>query len=134
MREASVIIPAAYGSDAEAAFQVHAQFKALVARRFGGVTVVAGHGADPVEPAGEDVFIYTVAMADTHDNDAALLQFALAAWSALDQQFGYIRLASGDVEIIDVRKALKHGLVRIPSGLVPASPDVTPTTQAVQSI
>lgn len=131
MREALVIVPS-YTPTGRSTWDARKAFGIALAATFGGYTKAKAFGADPTTPKGEQVWLYTVAMDDTADNATKLARLSLAVWNATEQQFGYVRFASGDVELVDVRKSVQTGLIRLgPGRLVPATEHTVVTSEAV---
>lgn len=104
MREATVIVPR-YTPTGRVTYPWRKALGAELSAAFGGYTRMQAYGADPTTPKGEPVHVYTVAMEPTPQNAAKLLAIALRAWQGTDQLYGYVRFASGDVEIVDVQAA-----------------------------
>jgi hypothetical protein len=105
MREATLIMPAAdnHGNSLSGLLQ---NLGGSLIETFGGFTVTPGHGgwrADNGREFLEPVHVFTVAMDLDDENNARLRHIAESFGRAGNQLSVYVRFASGEVEIIDIR-------------------------------
>ncbi len=110
LREARIVMPHTYTSEAEAA---HEKLRARLCEAFGGYTAFIGTGGWR-SPTGtvvkDDVVIYDVAM-DGHRGGFgydALAKMAVDAGRALGQESVYVRYCNGTVDIIDIKSFVER--------------------------
>jgi hypothetical protein len=107
MREARIILPIA-DNDNESLATVHRELKRQLCTRFGGCTALDVHGAwisDDGTLYDEPGVAYDVAMAPTEENGRAVLNIAKSIGQLANQIAMYVRLASGDVHIVNVKES-----------------------------
>lgn len=103
MREAMIILPQ-FDNDKQPLKSVRAHLARALMHAFGGCTITTAHGSwldDKGHPVIEPVWQLVSACDDTKANVQSIRALAIDAGHKAKQAAMYIRLPSGDVEIID---------------------------------
>lgn len=103
MREARIILPINDNNGNSLSF-LHKSLAGELCRHFGGATATQSNGmwiADNGKLYDEPGIAYDIAMEPTRDNDAIMREIAVRFGRLAEQEAMYLRLADGQVDIIN---------------------------------